>query len=333
MSESPVHPSGPTVSVIVPLYNKARYILETVESVQRQTVDNWELIVVDNLSTDEGPSIIRSLSDPRIRLISCDRPGVSAARNAGLEAAAGEWLVFLDADDLLNSGYMESQLKAARASAADLVICSYEEFRDGTSGPGVIKAPVHGAFSAQKLRDSSIVYCPGPQHMFMAKRSLIEGGPRWSETLDKLLGEDTCFWFQAIKRGKIAFNPAAPARYRIWAPDSRFTNLSDPERLFHGISEAVKHNLAFLEAESHQLTSGQAEMLMRFYCEVYLKAKASQNSELAEQAMADAQRWLSAYFALAKRPLVSMIVRRLLGLRLFAALFHRRHFPIHASTI
>lgn len=89
------------ISVIIPLYNKEAYIKECLESVLNQTNQDFELIVVDDSSKDKSVAIVKSIRDSRIRLISRENGGPSAARNTGIIEAKGEWIVFLDADDQL----------------------------------------------------------------------------------------------------------------------------------------------------------------------------------------------------------------------------------------
>ncbi len=91
------------VSVIVPCYQCAQTIARTIQSIQQQTEPSWELICVDDGSTDETGAVLDrlALDEPRMRVIHQENGGVSAARNAGMRAARGEWLAFADADDLL----------------------------------------------------------------------------------------------------------------------------------------------------------------------------------------------------------------------------------------
>jgi glycosyltransferase involved in cell wall biosynthesis len=97
----------PFFSVIMPLYNKAPYIRRSLESVLQQTFREFEIIVIDDGSTDDGASIVSTYQDRRICLIRQENAGVSAARNRGIFAAKAEWISFLDADDEYFSNYLE----------------------------------------------------------------------------------------------------------------------------------------------------------------------------------------------------------------------------------
>ncbi len=111
--------SVPRVSVIIPNYNRASLIGETIESMERQTLPPHEIIVVDDGSTDGSLRYLRSLGD-RIRLIEQSNAGPGAARNAGLARATGEYIQFFDSDDLCTPDKIERQVTALETSGADI---------------------------------------------------------------------------------------------------------------------------------------------------------------------------------------------------------------------
>ena len=95
--------NGPLVSIVMPCYQNGKTLARTVRSIQAQTEKSWELIAVDDGSTDDTLAVLNHLAqdEPRMRVIHQENAGVSAARNAGMEAARGTWLSFVDADDHL----------------------------------------------------------------------------------------------------------------------------------------------------------------------------------------------------------------------------------------
>jgi glycosyltransferase involved in cell wall biosynthesis len=97
------------VSIIMPAYNTELYIASAIESVLHQTWKNWELIIIENASTDNTLKVIHQFTDSRINVIVSAIKGVSAARNIGLEQATGEYICFLDADDTLPEDSLETR--------------------------------------------------------------------------------------------------------------------------------------------------------------------------------------------------------------------------------
>ncbi|MCD6049047.1 MAG: glycosyl transferase family 2 [Verrucomicrobia bacterium] len=110
---------APVISVVIPLFNAGRWVLETLESVRAQTFSRWEIVVVDDGSTDDGPALIRDEAnrDGRIRFFQQANAGPAVARNYGAQQARGDWLIFLDADDLLPPERMEKDYQATQQSA------------------------------------------------------------------------------------------------------------------------------------------------------------------------------------------------------------------------
>jgi glycosyltransferase involved in cell wall biosynthesis len=101
----------PVVSIILPTYNRANYILETIDSVQKQTYQHWELIIVDDGSDDNTEEIITEIKDERIQFCKAGRIGINGkVKNIGLEKAAGELIAFIDSDDLWAPTKLEKQV-------------------------------------------------------------------------------------------------------------------------------------------------------------------------------------------------------------------------------
>ena len=98
-------------SIIIPLYNKADYIAETLKSVLNQTYCDYEVIVVNDSSTDNSLEVASSFQDERIHIYTKENEGVSAARNYGIMHAKYDYIAFLDADDIWESDYLECQKK------------------------------------------------------------------------------------------------------------------------------------------------------------------------------------------------------------------------------
>jgi glycosyltransferase involved in cell wall biosynthesis len=98
-------------SVIIPLYNKGPHIARAIESILQQTIQNIEIIVVDDQSCDEGPAIVRKYDDPRITLLEQDHQGVSYTRNHGVSLAKTDFIAFLDADDEWMPRHLETILR------------------------------------------------------------------------------------------------------------------------------------------------------------------------------------------------------------------------------
>src|SRR3712207_3352824 len=106
----------PLISVIIPVYNGEKTIQETIESVLNQTFPSFELIVINDGSHDSTLDIVSSIKDPRIKVFSYPNAGLSASRNRGISVACGEYVSFIDADDLWTPDKLEAQYKALQAN-------------------------------------------------------------------------------------------------------------------------------------------------------------------------------------------------------------------------
>ena len=125
----------PKISVIVPVYNVREYLKACVDSVRAQTLQDWELLLVNDGSTDGSGELCRALAlpDERIRVLDQPNGGVSAARNTGLDASGGEYVTFLDGDDGLYPDHLETLCSLAARTGADVAASGMELVYDDSA--------------------------------------------------------------------------------------------------------------------------------------------------------------------------------------------------------
>lgn len=151
----------PRVSIVMPAYNAAAYLRDSIQSVLNQNFEDWELIVVNDGSRDGTRAYLDALDDPRIRVIHQQNSGVSAARNAALEVARGEFLTFLDADDLLPPDSLEMRVRYLAEQADVDIVDGPIEVRDSALQQVVrVREPgMAGLFFPRLIRlDASVFF-------------------------------------------------------------------------------------------------------------------------------------------------------------------------------
>lgn len=150
----------PLVSVIMPAYNAEKYIETAIRSVLLQTYKNWELLILDDGSTDRTAEIAEKFAneDPRIRvLLNPKNMGVARTRNRGFDEAEGEWAALLDSDDVWHSDKLEKQLAAAELSGADMIYCSYSMMDAGGQKISDFIVPERTNYAA--MLEESVLSC------------------------------------------------------------------------------------------------------------------------------------------------------------------------------
>ena len=132
----------PLVSIVMPLYNAEQFVGEAVDSVLVQSHTNWELIIVDDCSTDASADIVRSYSDPRIRVLQhdCNR-GAASARSTALSRAAGDYIAFFDSDDVWLVNKLERQLEFMADAGAAMCFTSYETIEEDGAHRNYVRVP------------------------------------------------------------------------------------------------------------------------------------------------------------------------------------------------
>lgn len=126
------------VSVIMPSYNTGNYIAESIQSVQSQTYSNWELIIVDDCSTDNTDAVIAQFDDPRIHFLKNEKnSGAAVSRNRALREAKGRWIAFLDSDDLWHPQKLEKQIAFMEKNSYAFSYTNYSEIDENSNLRGI----------------------------------------------------------------------------------------------------------------------------------------------------------------------------------------------------
>ena len=203
-------PSSPLVSVIMPCYNMASFVIETIRSVQAQTYTPWELLIVDDASTDTTVDLIRGLSeeDPRIQLqVKPSHSGIADSRNQCLKQAKGRYIAFLDADDVWHPDKLERQVRFMQEHDIAFSYASYDTISEtGEPLDKVIQAKTNLDYEAY-LRNT-IIGCSTVMLDAAKVGEVVVPQFRTSE--------DTATWLNLLRKGIVAYAIPTPlASYRI----------------------------------------------------------------------------------------------------------------------
>jgi glycosyltransferase involved in cell wall biosynthesis len=241
------------VSIITPLHNKGDYIADTIKSVLSQTFANWEMIVIENGSSDNGPDIVRTFEDSRITFLVSQTVGPSAARNLGLDHATGEWVIFLDADDLLEPNYLEERRETiTRNPDADIIFGPWKEFSETNVHIGLTEYPIGWETAGKDLKNMSFAYVCWPPLCAIIKCSIITENKRWPVEMDSLGAEDNGFWFSLLYQAQIAWSPNGAALYRKNTSNSRDVWAQTVDRRFAICKATTSRNSAYLTSIGEQ---------------------------------------------------------------------------------
>jgi glycosyltransferase involved in cell wall biosynthesis len=200
------------VSIIIPCYKCEKYIIKTLESAVSQEYTNIEIIVINDGSTDNCSSVVKTIKDDRIHLIEQKNQGVSFSRNKGIAMAKGEYVVFLDADDLLHPSFIERRVYKLSKSSA--IACASSVILIDDKGNKIEKNKK--CFAANKPSQilefkNGIVTCPSS---YLFKTDFLK---KHKITFNKNLqsSADKFFLLEVLKHGEIELIDESPMYYRI----------------------------------------------------------------------------------------------------------------------
>jgi glycosyltransferase involved in cell wall biosynthesis len=206
----------PSISIIIPLYNAESYIEEAINSVINQSFRDWELIIVDNGSTDNSLSTARAFASDQITIYSTENNGAAAARNCGLRKSRGQFIKFFDADDLISDNMLESQFNLATRYPDSIISASWGRFYENDiqtfrlNEEECWKDMTSIEWICSSWREAQTMTQPG---IFLIPRQIIDKVGLWNEKLS--LVDDMEFFTKIILGAKgIKFSSKAILYYR-----------------------------------------------------------------------------------------------------------------------
>lgn len=199
----------PAVSIVMPCYNAARFLPTSVGSVLAQTFPDWELIAVDDGSTDDTDAMLDSFGDARIRNLRQENRGLPAARNMGLRAAAGRYVAFLDADDSLHPEFLQEMVDALdRAAGPAIAYCGWQNLGlEGKRGEPFVPPDYEVPEKTMLLLQG----CRWPVHAAMLPAEIARNVGGFDEQQKAV--EDFDFWLRTATQTPLIRIPRVLAYY------------------------------------------------------------------------------------------------------------------------
>lgn len=179
----------PLVSVIIPAYNAERWIEEAIASVLGQTITDLEVLVVDDGSNDNTSNLAKGFSDQRVKVLNKANGGVSTARNAGIEAAKGTYLAFLDADDLMTPESLKQKVGSLESNGVDWVFSDIWRCDESLHPLGPAEQGTDGDV-AHTILSGRGIGIPGISSNILAHRRCFENGLKFDPNLSNSADQD-----------------------------------------------------------------------------------------------------------------------------------------------
>lgn len=243
------NPAAPKVSVIIPAYNVAEYIFETLGSALAQTFESREIIVVNDGSPDtaEFEKVISPYLEKIIYLTQPNK-GAAAARNAGIKIAKGEILAFLDGDDIWSAEYLERQVTFMTSSGAEMVYCDAQLFGDvKTTETFMERSPSNGRVTTESLLSTE---CNVITSGTMVRREKVVEAGMFDENAAPRV-EDFELWIRLLKNGiKADYQKTVLLKYRVRLGGLTGNTLERAERSVIALNEVKRKNTFTAEEQA-----------------------------------------------------------------------------------
>ena len=205
---------SPFFSVVIPNFNHGRYLKDSIDSVLYQDFKNWELLIIDNYSTDNSDEVISSYNDSRIRVFKINNEGIIAkSRNLGIKNAKAEWIAFLDSDDIWYFNKLSRLIELTDKNFD--IICSNEyryDLKGGVKKPLYYNLKSNNFYRELLLKGNAL----STSATIVSRDFLNKHKLGFSESLDFITVEDYDFWMQiALKNGSFGFCKEFLGEFRI----------------------------------------------------------------------------------------------------------------------
>ena len=206
----------PEISIVVPVYKVEKFVKDSICSILNQSFTDFEIICINDGSPDNSLSILEQLAkeDTRIKIISQKNQGVSAARNAALDMVSGEYVAFLDPDDIMHPQFLEIMLSEMKSNEADVVCCGFKKISENEK---VINPPVYENITAKKFKNHLLSFAlrkkPRPNNSLWNKiyKTSVIKSIRFEKDLK--VAEDMLFILRTLINAEKVFYIKTPLIY------------------------------------------------------------------------------------------------------------------------
>ncbi|WP_081211245.1 glycosyltransferase family 2 protein [Salegentibacter sediminis] len=269
--------SKPLVSIIIPTYNRGHFLGETLDSVIDQTYINWECILVDDGSSDYTEELMEFYCKVDKRISFSKRPeekpkGASSCRNIGINLSKGDFIQFLDSDDLLREGKLEKQVELSAGDSV-LMTCKWGGFKKKTDFTSRFKYEYHSYRDFRKGINLLKTFGKRneffPLHVYLTPRKLIEQAGLWNEELTN--NDDAEFFTRIILAAKrIKFTTETAVYYRYSGSD-KLSSFTNEERVGSAVKswELIEEHLMKFGMETHVYVRNGKKIILNLLLDKY----------------------------------------------------------------